>query len=359
MMISSLSSFASLPLADMMEHVMPHPVRAQPLFNLFGKPVYLTNHMVMILLAAIAMLIIFPYIAGKSKRSPIPSGIQNFFEAILSYFRTEVFQPALGDNTDRFAPFLWTVFFFILFMNLFGIIPLNEIVMFINHYAGTHVPEFGGTPTGNVNVTAALAVVAFLVFHFSGIAQQVRIQMDPSLDPHHTGPDHVPAHGHGGTIGSEGLENSDVKIDHHKGDGHDHAHGLHRAQGPTAIAQGKPFPVALAMGTLLYVKNFVPPVPLLLWPLMFVLEIVGALVKPFSLCMRLFANIVAGHLVLAAFVSLIFLASSIAAKSSLGVVVVCASAAFDGLELFVAFLQAYIFTFLTTLFIAAAVAPEH
>ena len=350
-----------LPLAapDPLEHVLPHRLVSSPLFELFGHPVYLTSHIVMMFIAAIAMLIVFSYVGRQSRRSVVPSGVANFFEAIISYLRTEVFQPALGANTDRFAPFLWTIFFFILFCNLAGLIPINEIMELINGETGTHLPLFGGTATGNINVTAALAVLAFISFHFSGITQQVRIQMDPTLDPHHTGPDHVPPHGHGGTIGSEGLENRDVKINHGRGDGHDHAHGLHYAHGPKALVQGKPFPVALVLGLYHYGKNFVPPVPGWLWLPMLLLEIIGSFVKPFSLCMRLFANMVAGHLVLASFLMLIFLVSAYVGRGGLGIVVVSASAAFCLLEVFVAFLQAYIFAFLTCLFIAAAVSPEH
>ena len=345
--------------ADMMEHVQDKRLSHESLFTLFGHPVYFTSHIVMMIIAAILMLLIFPMMGAKTRGSPIPTGIQNFFEAIMSYLRTEVFEPALGDNTDRFVPFLWTVFFFILFCNILGLLPFHEIILLINGKFATHIPEIGGTATGNIAVTIALALVAFVMYHTSGVIQQVRIQMDPSLAPHHTGPDHTPPHGHGGTFGAEGQENEDVRIDHRVGDGHDHAHGVHRAHGPDAVAQGKPFPVAVVVGTLHYIKNFVPQVPGWLWLPMFGLEMIGALVKPFSLCMRLFANMIAGHLVLASFITLIFLVTSYAARGTVGVPVVLGCAVFSILELFVAFLQAYIFTFLTTLFIASAVAPEH
>jgi len=342
-----------LPLADLLEHIQTHKMSDQPLFHLFGQPVHLTTHIFMMILAAILMLIIFPIIGARAKKSPVPTGMHNFFEAILTYLRNEVFVPALGENADRFVPFLWTLFFFVLFCNLLGLIPFHEIIELINGKLGTQIPSIGGTATGNVNVTATLAIITFFMIHISGIVQQVRIQMDPSLDPHHTGEDHLPPHGHGGTFGAEGLENDDVKIDHHVGDGHDHAHGFHHAPA------GKPFPVALFAGIFLYFKNFVPKVPAVLWPLMFILELIGALVKPFSLCVRLFANMIAGHLVLASLVSLIFLASSYALRGTLGVPVVLGCTVFSILEVFVAFLQAYIFTFLASLFIASAVAPEH
>jgi F-type H+-transporting ATPase subunit a len=163
--------------------------------------------------------------------------------------------------------------------------------------------------------------------------------------------------------GAEGIEDErDVAFDHHKGDGHDHAHGLHHSR----EFHGQPFPVAVFTGIGSYVWNFAPHPQIGWWPLdlgmylvLLILEILGAFIKPFSLCVRLFANMVAGHLVLAALVSMILMASNIAAQGAISVVVVAGCTGLSLLELFVAFLQAYIFTFLTCLFIASAVAPEH
>jgi len=92
-----------------------------------------------------------------------------------------------------------------------------------------------------------------------------------------------------------------------------------------------------------------------------VLESIGALVKPFSLCIRLFANMLAGHLVPAALIALIPLGAAAAwyMTGGIGIVVVAGCTGLACLDLFVAFLQAYIFTFLVTLYIATAVAPEH
>ena len=99
----------------------------------------------------------------------------------------------------------------------------------------------------------------------------------------------------------------------------------------------------------------------LLFVLLLGLEFIGSLVKPFSLCVRLFANMIAGHLVPAALIMLIPLpaVAGIAATYGIGIVVVAGCVALGCLDLFVAFLQAYIFTFLVTLYIASAVAPEH
>lgn len=332
--------YPSLPLAagSLLDHVKSHGLH----ITLFG--VELTNHMLMLLLAAVLMLITFSAM-GAAAKNPVPRGLRNFFEAILSFLRTEVFQPALGPHTDRFVPFLWTTFFFILFANVLGLVPFSAALGLV-HPSLAHV---GGTATGNLAVTAALALTAFLLIHLSGIWQQIRIQMDPSLDPHHHGHDHMPAelHGHGGThgaVGPESLEHSHL----HQHPGHTHPE-----------KHGKAFPVAVVVGFFMYWKNFVPAVPLFLWPLMFFLELIGALVKPFSLAVRLFANMLAGHLILGALVALVPVGAAWWLVGGIGIPVVLGSAAINLLEIFVAFLQAYIFTFLTTLFIAAAVAPEH
>jgi hypothetical protein len=99
---------------------------------------------------------------------------------------------------------------------------------------------------------------------------------------------------------------------------------------------------------------------LLMWGFVFLLECIGAIVKPFALCMRLFANMIAGHIVLASILLLIPVFTGLTAgylATSLPVAIGCVL--LNCLELFVAFLQAYIFMFLTTMFIGAAVHPEH
>jgi F-type H+-transporting ATPase subunit a len=130
---------------------------------------------------------------------------------------------------------------------------------------------------------------------------------------------------------------------------------------------------AAVMAVPLYLWNFAPhpfkPAPgaswtgwladVPMWFFLLILESVGALIKPFALMIRLFANMIAGHIVLAALVGLIILGPTILAQIGLGVLITPLSLLIRVLELFVACLQAYIFTFLTTLFIASAVAPEH
>ena len=96
-----------------------------------------------------------------------------------------------------------------------------------------------------------------------------------------------------------------------------------------------------------------------MWAFLLLLELIGAAIKPFALMIRLFANMIAGHIVLAALILLIPVSAGILHQLGVGVPVLILSLLILVLELFVAFLQAYIFTFLTTLFIASAVAPEH
>jgi F-type H+-transporting ATPase subunit a len=113
-------------------------------------------------------------------------------------------------------------------------------------------------------------------------------------------------------------------------------------------------------GAVSFWKNLVPHgIPLWLWPLMLVIEIVGLIAKPFALTIRLFANMTAGHIVLA-----VLLGFTVVAKTLLmGALIVPASVlgavAISCLEVFVAFLQAYIFTFLSAVFIGMCLHPEH
>src|SRR5436190_1929403 len=158
--------------ADPLQHVLPHP-----LFHLFGISV--SNQMFMALVAAILMLLIFPLLF----RRPIdrePTGAANFFEAIMEFLRVEVIRPALKEHTDRFVPFLWTIFFFILFCNLLGQIPFGEMATVF-----TGKPNhLGGTATGSLNTTAALAIAAFVFIHFNGIWQIARSLMDGTYGHH-------------------------------------------------------------------------------------------------------------------------------------------------------------------------------
>src|SRR5687767_7623594 len=161
-----LSLVVVLAAADPTAHVQGHY-----LFNV--GPFEVTNQMLMAVVAAVLMLLTFPLLFGRA-RDDAPSGARNFFESILEFLRVEVFRPALKEHTDRFVPFLWTLFFFILFCNLLGQIPIGEIISIF-----TGKPShLGGTATGTMTTTGALAVCAFLFIHFNGIFQVARSLID-------------------------------------------------------------------------------------------------------------------------------------------------------------------------------------
>src|SRR5215207_8713577 len=134
--------------ADPLEHVLPHY-----LFSIGSIKV--NNQMFMAVVAAVLMLITFPVLFRKPVEDA-PRGATNFFESILEFLRVEVIRPALKEHTDRFVPFLWTLFFFILFANLLGQIPINEIVTLLTGGKEVHV---GGTATGTIATTGALALL--------------------------------------------------------------------------------------------------------------------------------------------------------------------------------------------------------
>ncbi len=118
-----------------------------------------------------------------------------------------------------------------------------------------------------------------------------------------------------------------------------------------------------AQGPVAFWKHLVPEVPLLLWPLMFVVEVVGLLVKPFALMIRLFANMTGGHLIVLSCIGLIMFFGAEGARPALGYASAPLAVGFAVfimiIETFVALLQAYIFTTLSILFIGASIHPQH
>jgi len=381
-----------LPLAaeapDPMEHVLPHD-----LFRV--GPVVVTNQMFMAVVAAVLMLLIFPVLFRRA-RADAPRGGRNFFEAILEFLRVEVFRPALKEHTDRFVPFLWTLFFFILFCNLLGQLPIGEFITLVTGKES----HWGGTATGALTTTGALAVCAFLFIHINGVVQVAQALRDGTYGRHGHHEEHTSdgARGHDAAhdldhVRGEALA-ADVPADFraigdptkHYADDEFAGRGGHRpavaGAAPAAHAlgaaddagHGETDPVtAFLLAVPYYLWNFAPhpfkPGPgesaikwipdILMWSMLLVLELIGAMIKPFALMVRLFANMIAGHIVLAALILLIPVTKGLAAQIGVGVPVTALSLMIWMLEVFVAFLQAYIFTFLTTLFIASAVAPEH
>jgi F-type H+-transporting ATPase subunit a len=247
-------------------------VVARELFTIWGIKV--SNHMFMVTLAAVILMVALPLsVRGKGL---VRYGFGNLIETVCVFIREEMVRPFLGDTTDKHIAFIWTVFFFVLTLNLLGMVPIDKFITLISG-AESHV---GGIATANIWVTGSLALVAFFSIHIFGMRQQ---------------------------------------------------------------------------GVWGYVRNFAPHVPWPMVPFIYFLEVVGAIVRPFALAIRLFANMLAGHVVLGTLLGLIFLFKNyfVGAATVIGVVLMSL------LELFIAFLQAYIFTFLTTIFIGFAVKPEH
>ena len=239
--------------------------------NFFGFQI--TRFMVTELIAAALVLLIMVPVARHVARRPVSKGaFFNGFEAILMFIRDRIARPAIGGHgADAFLPYLWTVFFFILFNNVLGLIPGMA------------------SATGNINVTAVLAIMTLLTVIMAGTREAGFVGFWLGLVPH-----------------------LDV---------------------PMAIK-----------------------VPL--WGLMFVIEVAGLFIRHTVLAIRLFANMFAGHVVIAVILGFILMAYGsslywpVAGASAVGLI------AISMLELFVAFLQAYIFTFLSALFIGTAVHPH-
>lgn len=376
--------------ADPLTHVLPHYI-----FEVGGIKV--SNQMIMALVAAVLMILIFPALFKRAADGAVeaPRGARNFFESILEFLRVEVIRPALKEHTDRFVPFLWTLFFFILFCNLLGQIPINEFITLIT--GGKVETHVGSTATGTIATTGALAILTFLVIHASGVMQVFRSLRDGTYGHHGHHEEHTAdgSHGHEAAHDLEHVRGdalaADVPADftaignptkHYEDDesftkGH-HKDGIRQGDGHVGLhGHGKDPVTAALLAPPLYLWNFAPhpfkPAPdtppvaaffqkILdagMWAFLLILELIGAAIKPFALMVRLFANMTAGHIVLAALVGLIAAVPSIAGQIGVGIPVTALSLLIRILELFVAFLQAYIFTFLATLFIASAVAPEH
>jgi F-type H+-transporting ATPase subunit a len=210
-----------------------------------------------------ALLVGLFALAARHTKDPVPKGLRALFEIFIVFVRDEIGRKSIGPHADRYVGYLLTTFFFVLFCNLLGLIPGLS------------------TATGNISVTAGLAVVAFIMIQSAGIRE----------------------------------------------------HGFVR-----------------------HFLNLVPHgVPAWLIPIMLVVELLSMFIKPFALCIRLFANMMAGHVVILALISLIFILKIIwVAPLS-----VAFALFINLLEILVAFIQAYIFTMLTAQFMGMAVHPAH
>jgi F-type H+-transporting ATPase subunit a len=295
-----------------------------PSFTLFGHKFQVTKFMILELIAAGLIIAIFVPLARRAARDKLPRGPWwNGFESLLTFIRDEVARPNMGDDADRYVPFLWSMFIFILFCNLLGMIPLM------------------GSPTASISMTAGLALVAFVMMHGAAIVKMGPIHYVMSLWPHiEIMP--MPGRAPGG------------HDDHGHGE-HSHGHDKHPDHAPAQPSR----PVAWWEWPLWLVAFLFG---LVISAMIFVIELVGTVIKSGVLAIRLFANMFAGHTVLAMILLLLVAAGQTGLTLSWGgvtVISVLGTVALSLLELFVAFLQAYVFVFLTSLFMGMALNPSH
>lgn len=222
----------------------------------------ITQHVLMMWIVSLFLIVTFGLLFRKRKM--VPTGFAALLESMVLFVRDEIAIPNIGPRDGkRLTPLLTTMFFFILTCNLIGLIPLFA------------------TATGNITVTASLAIITFITTQVMGMVKN---------------------------------------------------------------------------GVLGYWKSLVPhgiPAPLLL--IMIPIELFGLFTKPFALAMRLFANMIAGHTVIYALIGLIIAIGSVMVSPfAVGFAIFI-----NFLELLVAFIQAYIFTMLSSLFIGMAMHPEH
>ncbi len=224
----------------------------------------ITKSVVGVLLVGLLMLLAFSSLAKQYAKKSIPTGFGRVLEPLVLYVRDEIARPNIGEKHYRkFTGYLLTVFFFIWVLNLLGLTP------------------FGFNVTGQIAVTACLAIFTLIIYTVSG--------------------------------------NKDYWM-----------HIL-----------------------------WMPGVPVFVKPILAIIELAGAfIIKPFSLLVRLFANISAGHIVVMSLIAIMFtLKESLGVAGATGLSLVL-SFFITLIEVLVAFLQAYIFTALSALFIGMAVA-EH
>ena len=277
----------------------------QPLIHLppiFGINISVTKHVLMLWVVAVlvSIFVIVPIQKYMKKEKPVPSGWMNAIEAIVSFIRDAIVKPNIGSKfTDTWAPMILTFFFFILFANGIGLIPIFDTLgatsRFLfdvpkgdDHYFVNKLLHGGATVTGNFNVTAGLAALTFFAIIIAGSK----------------------------------------------------AHGF--------IAHWKN----------LKPKGFSIPISIML----ILIETLGMFVKPFALTMRLAANMTGGHIALLAILSFMAIFSEMVNPLTgigLSLFAVPMAAAISGLEIIVVLVQAYVFTLLSAVFIGMAINVHH
>ena len=284
-----------------------------PLGHVLYQPVPLTNgavkfSLVMICLGAVLAFLMLTHAAKRIAVGPESQGTERWvtkgrlaqlIESIVVYLRDEMLVPVMGERlTKRYLCYLLSLFFFILVLNLMGLIPLMDFQHVVTRNSAEQEAWvfFGGTATASLAVTGALAFISFVVIQIHSIREL----------------------GFGGWI-------------EHLCGGHD------LVAGPKGLW--------------------------LVIPIIFVVEFLGLFIKPAALAIRLFANMVGGHTLMATLLGF----GGLALGSGLGMLAVggitFVSALFavliGVLEVFVAFLQAFIFMFLTAVFISTMSHEEH
>jgi F-type H+-transporting ATPase subunit a len=252
---------------NLMEHLQPHVVIPLKIWNI---DISITNAVISMWVACVLVFLTLT-LAGRIGRL-IPRGLQNLMESLVNFVKQSLIHEILGEEGMSWFPFIATLFFFILFCNLLGLIPK----MF--------------TATSNINVTASLAAVVFICTQGAGIAK----------------------------------------------------HGL-MGYGKTFIPKGMPRGI---MGKILI-------------GFMIIVEMISQLARPFSLAVRLFANMTAGHMVILVFLSMIFMFQGVFAKIFVTPMSVVMAVVMMAFEIFVSLLQAFIFAILASIYISLAVHPEH
>ncbi len=252
------------PKFDLNSYLMSHVLNSQewhlPFLPPIPLPGFLSLHALMIFIGTAIILILFLIVYKKNDR--VPTGVTNFLEVFVLFIRDEVAIPSLGKKDGiLFTPMLCTIFFFILILNVLGLIPIFA------------------TATANVNVTGALA---FLIFVLLTVGTFIRV----------------------------GIK------------------GFWKAMVPSGL-----------------------PIPLI--PFFFVIEVVSLFIKSGALMIRLMANMMAGHMIILSLLGLIIMFGWFAAPAL--PIAVC----IYGMEVFVAFLQAYVFVLLSAIFIGQMYHPEH
>jgi F-type H+-transporting ATPase subunit a len=311
-----------------LEEVLDQPWR------LHGQVVpWLSNQIASIIIVGLLLMIVLPLLTRRH-RGLVPHGGYRLVEMFLLFVREQIANKAMGPLARAWTPFLATLLAFLLGLNLFGLIPLKGLTI----AAGLRDTPVGGAATGSIYVTGALASLSFLLVMLTSYWQSVNILWKG------------PAHGHG-----------QEKPGH---SGHPVRAGANVILAVAQALQRRawPLPVALLAGVLVWLNRFVPPVSgvigLVLWPVLLVLEMLGYVTRCFALCIRLFANMISGHILIAVLLLLASQGTGFALlyaslPAGLGVLAILA------LEVLVALIHAYIFTFLSALFIGLAANPQH